>query len=308
MSQQLLNKLKLIGVFCHVVESGSMREAAAKLGISSPAVSQFISQLEADLGVTLLYRSTRRLGVSEAGERYYQWGKKMLQAAEQAEESIVQSKSTISGELRIALPVGLAARPIAQALFPIFEENQELKLSIIARDDEVDFIQQRLDLLIDCGVPNDSNYIYHLLGQNSVVICASPEYLTNSGSPVTPTELNQHTWLGLNLVESKGILSQVELSHNRQENFVLKPNLRFVFNDLNSLISHVKQGYGIAVLPALEVEEHIKNGELVVLLSDWKLAKHNVFALTADKNYPIKVKLALDAIKQYFLQKQLKNL
>jgi DNA-binding transcriptional LysR family regulator len=84
MSQQLLNKLKLIGVFCHVVESGSMREAAVKLGISSPAVSQFISQLEADLGVTLLYRSTRRLGVSEAGERYYQWGKKMLQAAEQA--------------------------------------------------------------------------------------------------------------------------------------------------------------------------------------------------------------------------------
>lgn len=300
MAQQLLNRLKLIGVFCHVVESGSMREAAFKLGISPPAVSQFMTQLENDLGVTLLYRSTRRINLSEAGEQYYEWGKKMLAAAERAEDVISQSKSTISGELRIALPVGLAARPVAQALAPIFEKHKDLRLSIIARDKDIDFIQERVDILVDCGLPSDSNYIYHQLGKNGIVLCASPKYLKKSGNPVTPEQLAEHTWLGMNQSESKGILSCITLSHSKEQPFVLKPKCRFNFNDMNSLISHVNQGYGLAALPLLEVKELIEQGELVVLLPDWRIDDYDIFALTVDKKYPTKVKIALDALRNFF--------
>lgn len=300
MAQQLLNRLKLIGVFCHVVESGSMREAAVKLGISPPAVSQFMTQLENDLGLTLLYRSTRRINLSEAGEKYYEWGKKMLAAAEQAEEVISHSKSTISGELRIALPVGLAARPVAEALAPIFDEHKDLRLSIIARDTEVDFIQKRLDILVDCGTPSDSNYIYHQLGKNEIVLCASPDYLKKAGNPVTPEELSEHAWLGMNQSESKGILNNIKLRHTKSETFTLKPKCRFSFNDMNCLISHVQQGYGLALLPLLEVKELINNGELIVLLPDWRMDNYDIFALTADKKYSTKVKIALDALRNFF--------
>lgn len=300
MAQQLLNRLKLIGVFCHVVESGSMREAALKLGISPPAVSQFMTQLENDLGLTLLYRSTRRINLSEAGEQYYEWGKKMLAAAEQAEEVISQSKSTISGELRIALPVGLAARPVAQALAPVFEQHKDLRLSIIARDKDIDFIQERVDILVDCGLPTDSNYIYHQLGKNGIALCASPKYLKKSGNPVTPEELTEHAWLGMNQSESKGILSCITLRHNKEQPFVLKPKCRFNFNDMNSLISHVSQGYGLAALPLLEVKELIAQGELVVLLPDWRIDDYDIFALTVDKKYSTKVKIALDALRNFF--------
>lgn len=300
MAQQLLNRLKLIGVFCHVVESGSMREAAVKLGISPPAVSQFMTQLENDLGLTLLYRSTRRINLSEAGEKYYEWGKKMLAAAEQAEDVISQSKSTISGELRVALPVGLAARPVAQALIKVFDEHKELRLSIIARDTDIDFIQERVDILVDCGVPSDSNYIYHQLGKNNIVLCASPTYLKKAGNPVTPEELSEHTWLGMNQTESKGILSCIKLHHAKAESFTLKPACRFTFNDMNSLISHVQQGYGLALLPQLEVSELLEQGELVNLLPDWKMDSYDIFALTADKMYSTKVKIALDALRNFF--------
>ena len=299
-TQELLNRLKLMGIYSHVVEAGSMREAAIKLGISAPAVSQYIRQLETELDVTLLYRSTRRISMSEAGEKYYRQSKLMLNAAEQAEDIIHHSKHSISGELRIALPVGLAALPIAQALAPVFEEHKELKLSITASDERVDFIQEQIDLVVDCGKPEDSSYIYHFLAENRKFICASPTYLKTHGSPVTPEELGRHTWLGLRQLESKGILSSVALSHINYPAFSLKPKPRFLFNDLNSLISHVQQGYGIALLPELEARHLIKQGEIVPLLTDWQIDKHHIFALTRDKKYPYKVKVALDALKTYF--------
>lgn len=300
MNSQLLNRLKLMGVFCHVVEAGSMREAAAKLGISPPAVSQFINQLESELDVTLLYRSTRRINVSEAGEKFYLQSKKMLAAAEQAEEVIHQSRSAISGELRIALPVGLAAKPAARALAPLFKEHKELKLSLIASDETVDLIDEGIDIVIDCGEAKDSSYIYHQLGKATKVICASPKYLQQYGNPVTPRELSDHTWLGLGEIEAKGVLNQVVLHHAKSAPASFKPALRYVFNDLNALISHVQEGLGIAQLPTLEIQHLIDNGELVPLLPDWQIEKHNVYALTRDKKYTYKVQAALAALKHYF--------
>lgn len=300
MSQQFLNRLKLIGVFCHVVDSGSMREAAAQLGISPAAVSQQMNQLEKELQTTLLYRSTRRINLSEAGEKYYAWGKKMLIAAEQAEEVILQSKSEISGEIKIGVPVGLAARPLAQALKHVFDQHPDLKLSIIAKDHDIDFIQERVDILIDCGKAPDSNFIYHALGKNTTVLCASPNYLKRIGCPLSPQELQSYVWLGMNLPQAKGVLSTVNLTHSNGESFCFAPKLHYSFNDLNSLISHVQAGYGLALLPWLEVEELIFRSELVALLPDWKTSEYEIYALTADKQYSTKVELVLAALKQFF--------
>lgn len=277
-----------------------MREAAAKLGISPPAVSQFINQLETELDVTLLYRSTRRINVSEAGEKFYLLSKKMLEAAELAEETVQQSQSTLNGELRIALPVGLASKPAAKALAPLFKEHKELKLSLLASDETIDLIDERIDIVIDCGQAKDSSYIYHQLGKAAKVICASPAYLQQYGNPVRPNELGEHTWLGLGDTEAKGVLNQVELHHATLASTSYKPTLRYVFNDLNALISHVQEGLGIAQLPALEIQHLLNSGELVPLLPDWKIEKHNVYALTRDKKYPYKVKAALAALKGYF--------
>ena len=300
MGQVLLNRLKLMGIFCHVVESGSMKEAAKKLGISPPAVSQFINQLESELNTTLLYRSTRKISTSEAGEQYYHQGKKMLQAAEAADDIIQQSKSSLSGNLRIALPVGLAAKPIASALFEMLEKHKDLKLTIIANDNHIDLIQERIDIVVDCGQPTDSNYIYHSLGKCDKHIYASPAYLKKHGTPIYPEDLKAHAWLGLGRAEAKGVLSHVNISHKRNDRFQYTPDLRITFNDLNSLISHVQLGYGIAVLPTIEITHLIESGELIPLLPDWKFDNHEIFALTRSKKYPYKVKAALSAMKEYF--------
>ncbi len=302
MAQKLLHRLKLMGIFCHVVESGSMRSAAKKLGLSPPAISQFISQLEQELNVTLLYRSTRRISTSEAGEKYYHASKKMLTMAEQADDVIQQTRSDISGELRIAIPVGLATKPIATALKPMLEDNPSLRLSITANDEYIDFIKERIDIAVDCGQASDSSYIYHHLGKNNKHIYASPDYLEKHGSPVTPQALTEHAWLGLREAGQKGVLCNVELHHQRHDSFCFKPHLRFEFNDLNSMISHILEGFGIAILPTLEVSHWIESGELVPLLPNWYCEKHDIFALTRSRSYPLKVKAALGAMKNYFSQ------
>lgn len=296
------NRLKLIAIFCQVIDSGSMRQAANKLGISSPAVSQFISQLETELGTVLLYRSTRKLSLSEAGQKYYQQGCKMLAAAEQAEDIINQMKHSIIGELRIALPVGLAASPVAHALRQLMANNPELKLSIVASDGYIDPIAEGLDIIIDVGQPRDSSCIYHYLASASKTICASQGYLAQHDSILAPEALARHTWLAIGGKGRKGVLSQLKLQHSQHGSYDFTPTPRLRFNNLNSMIAHVKEGYGLAILPQLEVNNMIATDELVRVLPAWQCDRYAIYALTMNNSHSYKVTAALDALKSYFAQ------
>src|SRR5690554_6416791 len=105
-------------VFAKVVEAGAMRQAAQALGLTPSAVSQFVRQLEQHLGQTLLQRSTRKLTLTEAGQRYYQHCRTLLTTAELADNSVAELKQHFVGGLRITAPVGLVEQPMASALMP----------------------------------------------------------------------------------------------------------------------------------------------------------------------------------------------
>ncbi|ABV35928.1 transcriptional regulator, LysR family [Shewanella sediminis HAW-EB3] len=300
MQSRFLSRLKRIAIFCQVIDSGTMRGAAEKLGMTPPAVSQYISQLEAELEVTLIYRSTRKISLSEAGEQYYRHGKKMLSAAADAEEAINELKHSLNGELRVSVPVGLATKPIAQALKPLISTNPELNLTIIAHDQYIDLIEEKVDIAVRVGEPEDSNFIYHPLGSVRKHLFSSAEYLQKNGNPVTPDDLEKHSWLGL---INKQTFSEIELHHPKHKPYRLTPKLRLRFNDLNSLICHVQEGFGIAVLPELEVLHLIESGELVRVLPCWSQGNHEIHALTINKKNPMKVRAVIKALKEYFRDK-----
>jgi len=299
MNNNLLHRLKLNAIFCRVIDCGSMRKAAHELGMTAPAVSQFINQLESELDITLIYRTTRKISLSEAGKQYYEQSKQMLLAAEQADDVINDLKQSMQGELRISLPVGLATTPIAEALSNILDEQPELKLTLIASDEYTDPVAERIDIAIRFGKPADSGFIYHHLGDPAKHIFASPKYLAKHSEISCPKELLNHTWLGL---RNSVVLNNIILQKENQPNFVYVPKLRLKFNDLNSMIAHVKQGFGLAVLPELEIKHLIESGELVQIFNDWNMDGYHLFALTMDKKQSLKVKIALDTLKQYFSQ------
>lgn len=297
MDGQFLARLKLNGIFCQVVDCGSMGKAAQSLGMTTSAISQHITRLEMELGIRLLNRTTRKINLSEAGERYYAQGKKALEAAQAAENSVHEIKSALTGKLRIALPVGLSTQPIAQALSSVVIENPALKISIYAKDGTIDPIAKGIDIIIDVGTPKDSQLYFYPLGQCGKHIYASPSYLARRGYPSTPAELLEHSWLGLSY---NGVLSDINLSAKHHPSTDIKPESQMEFNDLNSLISHVCHGLGIAMLPELEIQEQLSRGELVKLLPSWHIAPHQIYALTTSNNAPYKVKKVLEVLKAYF--------
>ena len=286
MSISSINRLKQIAIFCQVIECGSMRAASERLGMTPSAVSQYISQLENELKVTLIYRSTRKLSLSEAGERYYQHGKKMLMAAEDAEDAINEVKHSLEGELRISAPVGLASRPLAQALKGLLESNIGLCLTVLAHDKSIDLIGEHIDIAIRVGEPEESSFIFHPLGKTAKHIYASAEYLQKAGNPVTPEDLAKHSWLGL---LSNSVFSTIDLLHPIKSNYSYEPSYRMRFNDLNSLVSHVQEGLGLAVLPELEIQHLVKVGTLIKVLSDWQLNDLPLYALTIDRKQSYKI-------------------
>ena len=206
-----LNRLKQIAVFCQVIDNGTMRAAAKYLNMTPSAISQQLSLLEKELGVILIYRSTRRLSLSEAGERYYQHGKEMLIAAEDANDAISEIKNSLDGELRISAPVGLASLPLAQALKGLILKNPGLQLTILANDYNIDLISERIDIAIRVGEPTQSNFIFHSLGNVTKHIYASPMYIQKTGKPLIPNDLAKHYWLGL---IGHNSFSSIELMHH----------------------------------------------------------------------------------------------
>ena len=292
-----INRLKQMAVFCQVIECGSMRAAAEKLGMTPSAVSQGIAQLENELEVTLIYRSTRKLSLSEAGKGYYQHGKKMLMAAEDAEDAIYEVKHSLKGELRISAPVGLASRPLAQALKGLLTANQGLSLTVLAHDKNIDLVGEHIDIAIRVGEPEESSFIFHPLGRLQKSIYASPEYLEKHSNPVVPGDLKDQCWLGL---LSQDTFSDIRITHSNRQVFQEQPKFRMRFNDLNALTSHVQEGFGMAVLPDLEIRHLVKKGLLIKVLPEWQADDHPLYALTIDRKQSFKVKAALKELKAFF--------
>jgi DNA-binding transcriptional LysR family regulator len=297
MDSQFLGRLKLSGIFCQVVDSGSMTKAAREMNMSAPAVSQFINQLESALNTTLLYRSTRRITLSEAGKAYYAQSKKMLKAGLNAENTIHEMQKTLSGVVRITLPVGLATSVIAEALFELVTQQPALRINLLASDDIIDPLSEQIDISIRVGDLSDSGLFLHKLGKGNKHIFASPSYLARYDYPRDPKELKNHIWLGF---AQKSPLNNLKMTHPEYNDVTLPNNLKIEFNDLNSLISHVKYGVGVAVLPILEIQEFIDSGQLVKILPQWRLPKHEINALTINNNPSYKVRVVLDTLKKYF--------
>lgn len=292
-----LNRLKQIAVFCQVIDNGSMRAAADALHMTPPAISQYIKQLEQQLGVSLIHRSTRKISLSEAGERYYQHGKRMLTAAGDAEDAVHEVKNSLEGDLRISAPVGLASQPLAQALKEILNSNPGLRLTVLASDQEINLVNEQIDIAIRAGKPKQSNFIFHPLRDATKHIYASPDYLQRMGTPVVPEDLASHHWLGF---LSQGDFSVVKLHHPSDRHYQFEPLYRLRLNSLSSLTGHVQEGLGLAILPELEIQHLVGNGELIRILPDWKMASIPLYALTIDRKQSYKVRAVLDALKAFF--------
>lgn len=292
----MIDQLKRMAVLATVVEHGSMNAAARALGTTASAVSQQVRELERAMGVTLLHRSTRKLRLTAAGERFHEGCAAMLVAARQAGQQLAQMREAPVGDLRVSSPVGFA-RHLGPALAPLLAANPGLRLHLQVDDALIDLVEARIDLAIRFGRMPDSTWVARRLADLPQAVCAAPAYLAVRGIPVTPSELAGHDWLRL---DSRSGFNHVELTGPGGHVERLRVEARITSNNQLTLQQMCEAGLGLAVLALQDVDESLRRGALVPLLPEWRPASLGMFAVTPSReSQPAKVRHAIEALRDY---------
>lgn len=284
--------LQALAVFATVVHEGSLSAAARRLGATPSAISQRLRALEAAHGLRLLHRTTRRLSLTEAGQRLLGPAERLLGDAQAARDALALARDALDGELRISAPVGFA-RHVAPALAPLLAAHPALRLSLLVDDAMIDLPGHRIDLALRAGRLADSTWVARPIVQFDWLLVAAPGYLARAGVPQTPAALAGHHWLWLHDGPPN-----LRLQGPGGEQAVLPLAPRLVSNNQLSLQQLAAGGLGLSMQLRPDVDEDLRHGRLVPVLPDWSPGALPVWAVTSDRDasLPAKVRHAMAAL------------
>lgn len=200
-----MERLKRMSVFAKVVEHGSFTAAARQLQMSVSSISQTVSKLEDELQVKLLNRSTRSIGLTEAGKIYYQGCRRMLHEVQDVHEQLYAFNNTPIGTLRIGCSSTMAQNVLARITADMLKKYPELTVNLVTGIPAPDLIADGLDVVIRVGSLQDSSLFSRRLGAMPMVVCAAKSYLQQAGVPEKPADLANHSWLEYSVRPDNGI-------------------------------------------------------------------------------------------------------
>ncbi|ANY14985.1 LysR family transcriptional regulator [Bordetella pseudohinzii] len=255
--------------FSQVVDQGGFSAAARVLDIPKSRLSRRISQLEARLGVRLLQRTTRRLRLTTAGERYLHYCREMTASARAAEEAMRQLQTQPSGPVVVSCPISIAQQLLAPLLPEFMDTWPEVSIQMLATNRRVDLINEGVDLAlrVRTKLDTDAELVVRQLGAASGTLVASPAYLQRHGAPDTPEDLVHHTTLSFNDPQTEVVWS-LHNGEGKERAITVTP--RLCCNDFIVLTEAAVRGRGIALLPSVATQAELRRGELVPVLPDWR--------------------------------------
>lgn len=289
----LANELSL---FALVVEAKSFNKAAVVADMSTPALSKRISKLEADLGVQLLYRTTRRLTLTEAGEKLYLRAKDINKQVNEALGEVSRHSEQLIGHIKMTVPSISGELFLAEHIARFCQDNPDISVEVRLENEFIDIVKEGIDLAIRTGVLEDSSLIAKPLITSHWVVCCSKSYIEQYGKPRQPEELTEHNCLAYTY-QNDGAY-EWRFSQGKYQK-IIKISGTFATNNAQALRKAALAGYGIAYIPRCSVYEDIERGDLVELLSEHEPRALGVYAVYPfTKHLPNKVKLLIDHIKQ----------
>ena len=293
-----MERLKRMSVFAKVVELGSFTATAHQLQMSVSSISQTVSRLEDELQVKLLNRSTRRLGLTEAGKIYYQGCRRMLFEAQDVHEQLYAFNNTPIGTLRVGCSSTMAQNVLAHITAGMLKEYPGLSVNLVTGIPAPDLIADGLDVVIRVGALQDSSLFSRRLGSMPMVLCAAKSYLQQAGIPEKPADLASHSWLEYSVRPD----NEFEIIAPEGISTKLIPQGRFVTNDPMTLVRWLTAGVGVAYVPLMWAIEEINRGELEILLPSYQSDPRPVYALYTEKDkLPLKVQVCINYLTEYFV-------
>lgn len=270
----MINQLRALAVFAKAVELGSFRAAAREFKLSPSVVSHHVSQLEAQLGVALIYRSTRALSLTREGEQLYSSAQAMIGAAEEGINTVLNKPGAIGGEINVTAPAVLAQSQLADKVAAFLHKNPNVKISMDYSDTPRDLTSEGIDVAIRMGWLRDSRLKARKLYEVERVLVASRAYLSGRPVPKSPKDVESWDWLELIPVPLKPVFR-----HKSRKSIRIRPTPRVSANSAAALYQLVRRGAGIAILPRFIAEADVLANTTEILLADWQLPSIGVYAV-----------------------------
>lgn len=279
-------------LFLRVVEAGSLKAAAEQLGTDPSTVSRRLAALEERLAVKLLVRSTRRSTPTDAGARYVEGLRRLIEQQEALEAEISGAAETPKGRLRVTAPVDFGARFVVPVLAELQTEAPELEVELVLGSGFADLAEQGIDVAIRVGRLQDSALIARRLGEVPRVLCAAPRYLKRRGEPRAPADLAGHDFI---FYARSNAAAPIELIGPDGSASSVIPEGRFTVNSVTGIRTLVEAGRGIHLGPLWAFADAIKAGRLKALLPGYGLRSYPLHAVYAASSYvPAKIRAFVD--------------
>ena len=259
-----MDYLASIRLFVRTLELGSFSKAAADCGAKVSSVSRAVSALEADLGVALFNRSTRRLSPTEAGGDFYERALRILAEVEDARQQTAALNGRPQGLLKINLPGAFGRRHVVPLLPGFLAAYPEIRIEATLTDATVNLIEVGADVAIRIGALPDSALVAKKLAPHRRVLCVAPAYLGGRAAPVEPAGIAGENCLGFALQPSDRWFFERD---GARVEVAIKG--RFKANDSEALLEVALAGMGVALLPTWLAGEALGAGRLLRLLPDW---------------------------------------
>lgn len=283
--------------FVSVVTEGSFSRAAEVLQLSPQLVSKYVSQLEDKLNVRLLNRTTRRVNLTEAGMQYLQHAQQILASIDEMDQQLGGLHQNPKGTLRISAPVSFSIKHLAPLLAEFQKQYPLIDLDLQLNDRKVDVVDEGFDVVLRIGELKSSSLVAKHVAPVRVILCASPDYLKQHGTPTCPEDLKHHRYLHYSYMEMDDRESIFPWLRSKN----IEKSGAFQSNNGDVLVEAAIAGAGIALQPTFIAGEAIRKGLLVPVLLDFEPKVIGLYALYAHRKLlASKVRCFVDFLDGYF--------
>jgi DNA-binding transcriptional LysR family regulator len=263
-----MDRIAAMTAFVRVVEAGSFTKAAKTLDVPKPTVTRLVQQLETQLRVRLIHRSTRALTLTPEGATYYERTVRLLAELEDIESSTRDSLAAPSGRIKVEVSVAMAAMVIIPALGDFHARHPAITIELSIGNRDVDVVADGIDCAIRIGPIADQSLVARRIGHFHFVTCAAPGYLKTHGVPVHPNDLlAAHSTIGMMSTRLSGPLPFAFFKDGQR--LEITPPYRLAVNDTHAYLAAGIAGLGIIQAPSISVQSAVGSGQLVALLEDW---------------------------------------
>lgn len=301
LSNKLIALLPDLAYFNSVVLEGNFTAAAKKLNVTPSALSKTITRLEKALEVKLFERTTRKLVITEAGRKIHDQCVIMMNAAHQAVDISSADHAEPAGPITVAAPEAFLNVVLQPFVIPFLKQYPQIQLKLRAADGDIDIFKQGIDVAFRLTDKPDENLVLKEIAKTNLVLCASPDYLSQRGIPAHPQELTEHDCLYLAETDTDHIWDFLK----DDEFHTVAVSGRYAVNHSQMRLNGVINGLGIGIFPDFVVQEAIEKGNVIKVLDDWTIKSNyqGVIALqyAQTKYMPARLRVFIDYAMQHFL-------